>query len=353
MLLLVRALAVLLAVLASPASGVTLLPGDLLALSVGPGPQKIYRIDPVTGVGAAIPTLEPIENASGLALLPSGEIVFTEVYLNGPRRITALDPATGAFRTLSQHVPDDPDHMLTVPRQVTVSPDGRIFVIGSYEPVPGNSNVGSGLFEIDPDSGVQRPVHLSPWLVDLDARWLGGDSPIFEAGGFVSFLGSWREQIPATSTGAGFAGAIVRVDVETGEAGPAVYLPSISFPDTILRESDDTYFVLRSGSFRGPGAILRVRESDGGVETIADGGAFPWGAGMVRLPDGDFAVSYSDGIERVDFETGARSYLFRKPFFAEDFTSLVLVPVPEPGTSVLVAAGLLALSHARRKRSPA
>ena len=117
--------------LARPASAITLRPGDLLAYSYGPNAPKIYRIDPVTGEGAPNPTLEPLHDVSHIALAPNGEILFTEVVLNLPRRIAALKPQTGAVRTVSEFAPNDPDHLLFVPRDLIAAPDGRIIASGA------------------------------------------------------------------------------------------------------------------------------------------------------------------------------------------------------------------------------
>lgn len=334
--------------MAGAAPALTLRPGDLLAYSYGPNAPKIYRIDPVSGIGEPIPTLEPLHDVTGLSVAPNGEILFTQVVLNLPRRIAALDPETGAVRTVSEFSNGDPDQLLFVPQDVMATPDGRIFASGAYPPPPGSSNTANGIFEIDPLTGVQRLLNGSDWLRDLEARWRGGDSLLLEPEGTVVFFGAWREEIPATSTTAGFANAILRVDPQTGEVSLEKLLGPGLFPDTILLESEESYLALFSGSFLGPGTIARISRSDGSVETLVTADRNPWGTGMVLLPDGDVAVGNSDGIERIDLETGARSFLFRKPFFTETFVDLVLVPVPEPGSGLLLAGGLLALAAAAR-----
>jgi hypothetical protein len=336
--------------LAAPAASVTLRPGDLLAYSYGPGAPKIYRIDPATGEGAPIPSLEPLHDVTDIAVAPNGEILFTEVVLNLPRRIAALNPETGAIRTVSQFVLNDPQHLLYVPIDVIAAPDGRIFASGSYAPGPGSSVTANGVFEIDPQTGTQTLVNGSDWQRDLNARWFGGDSLVLEPGGAISFLGAWRENIPASSTTAGFARAVVRLESETGTPSLVSMLGPATFPTALVLESDATFLTLLSGSVFGPGSIVRVSRSDGTRQTLVTGGDSPWGTGMALLADGDVAVSYADGIERIDLETGARSLLFSKPFLAESFTDLAVVPVPEAATAALVAGGLAGMTAQARRR---
>jgi hypothetical protein len=142
--------------------------------------------------------------------------------------------------------------------------------------------------------------------------------------------------------------AVFRVSA-TGEAQPLVDLPT-NF-GAMTREAGGTLLVTGYAPGAFTASLARLDPATGALTPLlATAHAGSWGLGIAILPDGDVAISAYDAIERLDLDTGARTILFERRFFAESFTTLAVVPVPEPATALLVALGLGALARVQPRR---
>jgi hypothetical protein len=128
-------------------------------------------------------------------------------------------------------------------------------------------------------------------------------------------------------------GVVITVDGETRDVGGSSEVSNI----TVQNDS--------------PGDRIQIGErvlaSDGTILVTLAGGVLPIGSALAYYPSGDLGA-----LVGWDPAQSTIAFTYFNPGFGEGFFrgAIDVAPIPEPGTSLLVLGGLLALGALRRRR---
>jgi streptogramin lyase len=315
------------------AQAAPILPGDLLVADQG---GAIFRVDLSTGnreiisssdVGSGPEFVSPID----LAVDSSGAIVVSD---GNAHTVFRVDPSNGDRVALSSSsVGSGPSLQ---PHGIATHGD-RILVTGYHE---------EAVFEVNPATGERT-------IISAEST---GTGPI-DAMGFITAGGSTQPWYVTTG-----AQEILRIDPNTGDrvlisstttgSGPAM----TTLYDLFLSPAGDL-FITDGAVSGGLPAIMQV-DLDTGDRTVVSsndiglGPAFDRPQSVVAAPDGSLLVA--DGgagaIYGVDILTGDRTLVSSStvgvgPNFVEPL-GILIFPIPEPSTALLLACGLAGLAAA-------
>lgn len=328
-----RLFGVVLALSTSLARAATLSPGDIVVSGTGVVSAGLLRVDSVTGAQTLI---------SAGAFGDFSLLGTSTIYALSGGAVVEVDTATGSQRVVSS------GGSLVAPSGIAVDGSGRVFV-SDYGAIGG----GGAIFEIDPTTGDQTvltsggfmlenrgfsdtDLEIAPGgdrliLLDPGEAWSGDGGDIWSvdsssgvqtllydepltSGGALTYgttgLGIAPNGDIYVSNGKDFSTAVLKIDAITGETTVVgtVYNPGFPVPD--LNDTD-----------------------------IAIGG----GVGYMTGHAGPHGLFLWDGRPELNPDGSA--------FSSGNFNELQIVPIPEPSTAVLCAAGLLLLAIRARRRS--
>lgn len=252
--------------------------------------------------------------AAGAA--PSGDIFVADfnAFADGGGGVIRVDPVTGARSTVSSNASPATGPSFADPAGMALAPGGDLLVADM------NAFGGpGGVIRVNPVTGARSTVsaNLAP---------LGG--PSFEdPSGIV--LDRSGDLLIADRGAFGGTGAIIRVDIETGQRTPISHNaapgggPSFVEPVGVAPGPSGEVFVTDEDAFGdSSGGVIRVDPVSGTRTTLSDNTTPPGGPGFVepvgllRAPEGHLLVVEEDGfadaaggVIRVDPVTGARSTL--------------------------------------------
>jgi DNA-binding beta-propeller fold protein YncE len=306
----------------SPVSAIPLAPGDLLVTDVaGPtGVDKIIRVDPVSGEQTVITSGGLLGSPVGIALDANGQILAINQEGSGGAWIVRVDPATGS------QTPVTSGGLFSRGIGLALDDSGNIFAsddaigIIMVDPLTGSQSLlSSGSFwgiTFDNAGDLVATDNRSQALLRVDPT-NGSQTLISSGGAFKDPLGVVTDLegnifVSDVNNPGGGDSFIVRVDPVTG-AQTTIFGPDSSYTAGLLAIDDTGQIIAPNQHFTlGPPRVSGVLSID---------------------PDTGLAVTLSSGGE----------------FF--DAVGVVIVPIPEPSTALLLALGLAGLAVQRRRRA--
>jgi hypothetical protein len=321
--------ALVIPLIASSASAVSLLPGDILASGTGTVGTGIIRVDPVSGAQALVAAGDFGDFAMGPNF----------VYAISGNAVVRIEPLSGIQTTLTQ------GGYLSAPTGLSLGPSGEIFVLlqtpDGYSADPGPAVVvrvdpftgmqtlhsvgGGGLvrvvhdLEADPNgNGIILGERVGPVLNQVDAvSGLQTEIPLEGSGFQDRSLGVTPSgDIYFADSGGGGGHQVYRVDHLTGEQTNVGTLFIFHDPDA------EHYSDLLAADvvFDASGRVL--------IGTTA---VLNYGTGGPLVPSGIFVIPYGQQPNPTPLTEGV-------------FNELQIVQnlvIPEPSTGLLVAFGLI------------
>jgi len=268
-----------------------------------------------------------------VSLVP-GDLVVADWAANA---IFRMDPTSGAQTVISS------GGSIVEALDVAIGPGGDLFVA--------NGESGSNIVRIDPATGAQSVlttgVTFPTGLVfDAAGELLVADS-FFGSSVAVGITIDAAGDILITSVG----GEIERVDPVTGSRTTIFTEGSGQSLFELVVDANGDLLVVDDGV----DSILRVDPITGSHTVLSSGGNLSSPFGLAHDANGDLLVGDRSGkVLRVDPVTGAQTIIASGGGLTSAF-GVAIVPVPEPTTALLLAAGLTTLAAARGRpaRAPA
>lgn len=182
------ALAVVLLVYTCAAFGVTLVPGDILALDDGSSsfgvPAAVYRVNPLTGAQTLITSGGLLNVPGGLGIASDGRIIVSNQTAGpGGTWIVSIDPTTGGQTAISS------DGLFILASELAIAPNGQIYVA---------DRISGMIIKVDPLTGAQTIIAAGGYLVNPTGITFGPGGQLFVT--------------DSTSLG----GAVIRIDPISG-----------------------------------------------------------------------------------------------------------------------------------------
>jgi len=276
---------------------VSLVPGDLVVADWAA--NAIFRMDPTSGAQTVISSGGSIVEALDVAIGPGGDLFVA----NGESgsNIVRIDPATGAQSVLTTGV--------TFPTGLVFDAAGELLVADSF----------FGVRRVDPITGSVTTVSGSSVAVGITID-AAGDILITSVGGEIERVD------PVTGS---------RTTIFTEGSGQSLFELVVDANGDLLVVDD------------GVDSILRVDPITGSHTVLSSGGNLSSPFGLAHDANGDLLVGDRSGkVLRVDPVTGAQTIIASGGGLTSAF-GVAIVPVPEPTTALLLAAGLTTLAAAR------
>ena len=312
----VSSLAALLLVLgmassATPSSGVTLNPGDIVVTDIGGivRTDQIIKVDPATGAQTVITTGGLLGSPVGVAIDGSGQILVVNQRGAGPNAdvwIVGIDPTTGGQTALAS------GGLFQRGLGIALDSGGNIFACDSN----------AGVIRVDPVSGSQSLLtSLGCWGITFDpngkllvTQYSGGlfrgDPGTGSFAPVTTSLPSGAFGVAADASGRIFVAiistnAVVAVDPMTGAQSP-FFGPSSSYTAGLLAIdaggrilAADQFFQLEPRV----AGVLAIDPVTGVATTLSSGGNFFDVAGIAAVPG---LPQCNDGIDndgdgRIDY----------------------------------------------------
>jgi Ca2+-binding RTX toxin-like protein len=292
------------------AAAVAITPGQIFATDAGAGPAtaRVVAVDPLTGEQTlvsdnAISEADLFARVDGIALDAGMSLLVTDSQV---ARLIRVDPASGQ-QTLVSDSSATPNYFDT-PTDVVVEPSGSLLVADAKS---------NALIRVDPATGAQTLVSDNT-VSALD---------LFVDPTFVVLDGTGRALVADPSAGAGAGGAIIAVDLATGQqallsdnATPAAGL--FDGLGGIAREYGGR---LLAANGDGAAELVGIDPVTGGQTTVSPGPGLLGGPqGLAVDPAGAVVADWGalppdDGsLVRIDPVTGAQTTLSNNALSATD-----------------------------------
>ena len=321
---------------AGPAPAAAIDHGDVIVAdpSADGGSGALIRVDSANGRQSlissnAVSAANLFADPTAVALDRDGTLVVADrEAFGGPGGLIGVDPDSGQQFGVASNLGPGPD-LFADPSGVAVSASGRIYVTDQ------NAFGGSGgVIGVDPGSGEQFAV-ASNATSQLNLF----DDPFgiaIEAGGDLAIA-----DLNSPPGGSGGAGAIVGVDLETGEeflisSNGISSAGLLADPYALAPEANGNLLVANDSPDPGARGVVRVSRFSGQQSALSPGGFFALPAGIGVGADAQALVADANafgaggGVIRVDPDSGGQSTLTNNfvspPGMLVDPSGILIVP---------------------------
>jgi len=316
-------------VLVSSVGAVELAPGDLIVTDFNhgdlDGPGSVSKFDPITGVQTLISTGVNLDNPMAVAIDGFGDIIVLDQpgTSGGPAELIRINPADGTQQVISSGGMVNPTGLsLDSAGNFLVSDAGLVWTGGT-----------GGILEIDRTTGVQT-------VFSSGGFFLGANSLTIDAAG----------DIFATTGNASNGLTVLKIDPVTGAQTVVSTGTFQTAHSGIAVAASGDIFVNELYYTNG---TIKVDPITGTQSWLSTGGYFQDPYGLDFDAAGDLIVADSNwwwpgNIFKVNPTTGAQTLIASG---LVDPAGIVVYPIPEPSTFVLLAMGAFGLlAYAWRRR---